>query len=277
MVVIGVPVYGQLALVRRAIVAIDRHTPVEIDLIVIDDCGPERLTEAALTSWLGSKRRWQLIQHEANEGFVGSANELFQLAGTNDVVVVNSDVEVLPGWFEGLATAITSAGRVTSAGRGTGVGQVASASSLATEGGVLSLPELIDAEPSDLVRVRAEVPASVEIPVAVAHCTWFTRAALDQVGPFDRAFDPGYGEEVDWSLRSSRSGFCHLAALHSFVRHTGNASFGTRAGFWSLARRHEVRLLTRYPIRWLAIRRFVSSRDNEFAQLMRRLRQGLAT
>ncbi len=261
------PVYGQLELTRRAISAIHRHTPADLELIVIDDHGPQRLGEADLTDWLGSDRPWRLVRHDANLGFVASVNQLFGLAGRSDVVVINSDVEVLPGWFEGLASVIDTAG------------DVASVSSLATEGGLLSVPELAGlADPGDLLRsVRAAVGQSAEIPVAVAHCTWFSRTALDAVGEFDRKFDPGYGEEVDWSLRAARHGLVHLAALHSFVRHEGGASFQPRSGFWTLARKHELRLLLRYPVRWLAIRRFANDENTEFARSMRRIRQLLRT
>jgi GT2 family glycosyltransferase len=261
--VIGVPVYGRLELVKRGLLAIDRETPVEIELIVIDDCGPQRLTEADLAEWLGSDRVWSLVRHQTNLGFVGSVNQFFELSSDADVLVVNSDVEVLPGWFEGLAAAMASSRRA------------ASASSLATEGSLLSVPELATADAAALARARASSPVAAEIPVAVAHCTWFSRAALDAVGDLDRAFDPGYGEEVDWSLRAARRGLVHLAALHSFVRHDGGASFGAGAGFWSLARRHELRLLWRYPVRWWRIRRFVADQNTEFALASKQIRQSL--
>lgn len=258
---IGVPVYGRLELVQRALQAIDRETPDGIELIVIDDCGPQRLAEAHLAGWLGSRRDWRLISHQENLGFVGSVNQLFGLAVDSDVLVVNSDVEVLPGWFEALAEAMSGSARA------------ASASSLATRGSLLSVPELATADASDLARARAQSPVAAEIPVAVAHCTWFSRAALAEVGDFDRKFDPGYGEEVDWSLRAARRGLIHLAALHSFVRHDGGASFGNGGGLWSLARRHELRLLLRYPVRWWRIRRFVADQGTDFALASKQIRR----
>jgi GT2 family glycosyltransferase len=262
-VLIGIPVYGRLELLQRAVRAIDRHTPVEVELVLIDDCGPQRLTEPMLAGWLPTGRVWRLISHQMNLGFVGSVNELFELAAGQDVVVVNSDVEVLPGWFDGLRAAIT------------GNPRAASASALASEGGLLSVSELARlADPAPrLAAVRKALPVAAEIPVAVAHCTWFARPALAEVGPFDRAFDPGYGEEVDWSLRAGRAGWLHLAALHSFVLHAGGASFGRSGRFWSLARRHELRLLLRYPVRWWQLRRFAADPGTGFAQAVRRTRQ----
>lgn len=258
---IGIPVYGRLELLQRTVRALDRHTPAQVELVLIDDCGPDRLTEPVLAGWLTSARPRRLISHQTNLGFVGSANELFELAGDSDLIVLNSDAEVLPGWFDGLRAAIA------------GDPRAASASSMADTGHLLGVPELArlaDAHAA-LAAVREAVPVSVEIPVAVGHCTWFRRQALAAVGPFDRAFDPGYGEEVDWSLRAGRAGWVHLAALHSFVLHAGGASFGRRR--WWLAHRHELRLLLRYPVRWWQLRRSVANPDTGVAQAVRRTRQ----
>jgi GT2 family glycosyltransferase len=253
--VVAVPVYGQLDLVRRCLTAIDRQTPADVGLLVIDDHGPERLTDNGVAELLDSNRAWRFVSHRDNVGFVGSVNEAFDTTGRADVVVVNSDVEVLPGWFEALTGAANSRA------------DVASISSLADNGGILSVPALAghDLTPGEWAMVRAALPAVAEIPVAVAHCTLFTRAALDTIGGFDLAFAPGYGEEVDWSLRASRRGMHHLASLHSYVLHAQSASFGRAEGLFSLQRRHELRLLARYRRQWFAIRAFARRTDSGLA------------
>lgn len=262
-VLIGIPVYGRLELLQRAVRAMDRHTPAEIELVVIDDCGQQRLTSSTLAGWLTSGRAWRLISHQTNQGFVASANEFFELAGEQDVILLNSDAEVLPGWFEGLQAAVASQPRT------------ASASAMADHGTVLSVPRL--SRPADPSRVlpllRKALPVAIELPVAVGHCTWFTRAALAEVGLFDRAFDPGYGEEVDWSMRAGNAGFVHQAALHSYVLHAGQASFGRPGRLFSLARRHELLLLRRHPARWRQLRVFARDESNALAQAKLRIDQ----
>jgi GT2 family glycosyltransferase len=248
------PVFGQLDLVRTTLSALDAHTPADIELIVVDDCGPQRLDEQSIAESVPSGRAWRLVRHQTNRGFVGSVNHIFEHAGDRDVVVVNSDVTVLPGWFDALSAA-TSGDRV------------ASASSMADNGGILSVPELVqDITPGQLEDLRGRLVPAAPIPVAVAHCSWFTRAALDEVGGFDERFSPGYGEEVDWSLRAVAAGFAHQAALGSFVRHARSASFGTSKAPFSLQRRHELILLMRYRRRWFEIRRFAREPDTELAR-----------
>jgi GT2 family glycosyltransferase len=251
-----VPVFGQLELVRRCLTALDSQTPIEVPLMLIDDCGPEQLTDELIRDVVRTGREWRLVQNEKNLGFVGSVNEAFQMAGNADVVVVNSDVQVLSGWWQGLVAAIKD------------TPAVASASTLADNGGMLSVPALAGSAISadGLARAAACVPLTADLPVAVAHCTYFTRSALDAVGSFDPAFAPGYGEEVDWSFRAKRKGFRHVAALHSYVLHERAASFGTRSGLMTLQRRHEFRLLTRYPSAWFAVRRFARSPGTDLAR-----------
>jgi GT2 family glycosyltransferase len=249
-VVLAVPVFGRLELTRACLSALDALTPTDVPLLVIDDVGPERLTTEDVAAVVTSGRSVELVLHERNVGFVGSANDAFERAAPADVVLVNSDVTVLPGWFEELRAAA-------------GGGGVASASAIADNGGILSVPALarVGALRSDdraavLATCREAVPAAVDIPVAVAHCTWFRRDALQAIGAFDLAFAPGYGEEVDWSLRARRAGRHHVAAMRSYVLHAESASFGRATSWWSLQRRHEALLLRRYPLRWLGLRRF---------------------
>ena len=66
-VLIGIPVYGRLELLQRAVRAVDRHTPAEVELVLIDDRGPQPLTESTLAGWLTSGRDWRLISHQTNQ------------------------------------------------------------------------------------------------------------------------------------------------------------------------------------------------------------------
>ena len=66
------------------------------------------------------------------------------------------------------------------------------------------------------------------LPTGVGHCCYIRRHALDLVGGFDPAFEPGYGEEVDFCQRAIAAGFRHVLADDVFTFHRGRASFGSR-------------------------------------------------
>ena len=85
------------------------------------------------------------------------------------------------------------------------------------------------------------------IPTAVGHCVYVRRHALDLVGPFDETFNPGYGEEVDFSQRAVAHGFRHVCADDVFAYHRGGTSFGRTPDARSRQARHEAIVRQRYP------------------------------
>src|ERR1035437_6246695 len=237
-----VPVFGQLDLSRRALRALDTCTPNDVAFLVVDDSGPERATEQWLDDVLRPSRARQLVVNAENLGFVRSANLAFARRNGHDVVVVNSDVVVFAGWLGHLRAAAGP--------------RVGSVTALSNNGSIATVPDPAAYPTVDSLSVlaaQADVlgPPAYEIPVGVGHCIYFSNEALADVGPFDEAFSPGYGEEVDWSIRARRRGWRHMAAPGVIVWHDAGASFGRRR---MLRRRHELRLALRYPREFVALR-----------------------
>ena len=77
-------------------------------LIVVDDASPEPELVAALDA-LARQRRITLIRHRRNRGFAASANAGMRAAAGRDVVLLNSDTLVPPGWLEELRAVAYSA------------------------------------------------------------------------------------------------------------------------------------------------------------------------
>lgn len=238
-----VPVFGQLDLAGRALRALDAHTPNDVAFLVVDDCGGERVVDEWLDEVLKPSRARQLVVNKENLGFVRSANVAFALRNDHDVVVVNSDVVVYAGWLGHLRAA---------AGPG-----VASVTALSNNGSIATVRDpaaYADVESLSVPAAQADAapPPPYDIPVGVGHCIYFSNLALAEVGVFDEAFSPGYGEEVDWSIRARRRGWRHLAAPGVIVWHDAGASFGQRR---LLRRWHELKLALRYPREFVGLRR----------------------
>lgn len=237
-----VPVFGELELASRALRSLDAHTPSDVAFLVVDDCGRDRVAEEWLAEVLQPSRARRLIVNAENLGFVRTANVAFGHREGHDVVVVNSDVVVFAGWLRHLRAA---------ADRG-----VASVTALSNNGSIATVRNPA-AYPSiehlSVLAAQADVllPSSYDIPVGVGHCLYLTNEALADVGLFDEAFSPGYGEEVDWSIRARRRGWRHVAAPAVIVWHEAGASFGNRR---LLRRRHELKLALRYPREFVGLR-----------------------
>ena len=197
----------------------------DFELVVIDDASPDM----ALTAELRRRAdlgEFTLLTQPANLGFVASANRGFGLHPDRDVVLLNSDTVVPPGWLDRLATT----GRADFVGTVTPFSNNATIASYPIPLEVNPLPEGWTATEVDQVFREANAGWHIDLPTAVGFCMYIRRACLDEVGPFDeQQFGRGYGEENDFSLRAAAKGWRNVLAADLFVFHHGRASFGAEA------------------------------------------------
>lgn len=235
-----IPVYRGFSQTKRCIESVlaDTDRPPG-RIIVIDDASPD----TSLSNWLDERARHdqiQVLRHKKNLGFVRSVNLGMKTAGQHDIVLLNSDTEVCPGWLARLTSAAYSQD------------DIATVSPFSNNATICSYPDAPGRKlPAhfttleiDLACRAANSGRVVDIPTTVGFCMYIRRAALDAVGPFDaRLFGHGYGEEVDFSRRATALGWRHILACDVFVYHEGEVSFGTesahaRKGAMALRKHH---------------------------------------
>ena len=245
-----VPVYRGLEETRRCVESVvsDPERPPG-RIVVVDDCSPE----PGLSEWLRSVADHgaiMLLRNDRNLGFVASVKRGMAGAGRRDVVLLNSDTEVPPGWLARLMAHAHSAPRI---------GTVTPFSNNAT---ICSYPAPAGALPPgrslaaiDAACRVANAGRTVEIPTAIGFCMYIRRDCLDAVGPFDeQTFGRGYGEENDFSMRAAALGWPHLLACDTFVYHAGEVSFGPDSPERARA---SVVLLARHPGYPAAVSRYM--------------------
>jgi len=141
---------------------------------------------------------------------------------SGNVVLLNSDTEVTPGWLEGLQRCLASDPSIATATPWTNNGEIA------------SLPEFCQANPvppdaAAAAGVIACAGAAIypDLPTAVGFCVAVSRAAIDRLGLFDETlFGRGYGEENDFSMRAQQAGMRNVLCDDVYVVHLGGRSFG---------------------------------------------------
>ena len=176
-----IPAYRGLAQTRRCIetVLADPARPAG-QVIVVDDRSPE----PKLSAWLDRQAAdglITLVRNRRNRGFVASVNTGIEAAGTHDVVLLNSDTEVAPGWLARLA------------GHAYATPRVASVSPFSNNATICGYPRMEGGPPAfglgvaelDAACQAANAGRSVELPTTVGFCMYVRRAALADIGMFD--------------------------------------------------------------------------------------------
>jgi glycosyltransferase involved in cell wall biosynthesis/GT2 family glycosyltransferase len=224
-VVAAVTLFGGGPTWAKCIESLVLHTDPTIPLVIFEDHGPSEvaLVEAKEICSKHGKVVW-LYKQPQNLGVVGNLNTAFNFLNPADVIVLNSDIIVGPGW----STRLVSAARSRT--------DIATATALSSNATIFTVspPKAWgDETPSiedfaSVSRIVAENSKQVRptVPVATSFCTLFTRKALNVVGGLDMIFSPGYGEEVDFSLRCVSMGFTNVAADDVYVFHATGESFG---------------------------------------------------
>jgi len=234
-----VPVFNNFKVARECVINVLKNTPAGTPIFVIDDASTDGFFSDHIHEFIDQVK---LIRNDKNLGFVGASNLGFEVTAPNDVILVNSDVMVVKHWSERLHM---DAYRLD---------LIATVTAMADRGGIASVKigdkdlrgcRLSEIESlSEYLYSLEKLPIAV-IPVGVGHCLYVKREVLTTIGFFSEEFSPGYGEEVDFSIRAVKAGFIHILSNSVIVLHHEGLSFGSSRD--ALIKQHETLLRKIYP------------------------------
>lgn len=218
-----VPVYNGHDHVQACLSSLLANTPGDdVAFVVADDASPDAAIAPLLAGFAAQDPRVRVVRRPTNLGFVGNCNEAMA-AGSRDVVILNSDTLVPPGWLDRIRRLALSSDRI------------ATVTPLSNNGEVVSVPQWLEAnrypEGVDYLQLDEIAQATgtgewIELPTAVGFAMYIRRHALDEVGLFNEdLFGKGYGEENDLSCRFRHAGYLNLVCDTVFVAHVGGVSF----------------------------------------------------
>lgn len=197
-------------------------------VIVINDCSPDLEMKNELSKFKDYVNI-EILNNEANLGFVGTVNRGMLVAEAHDVILLNSDTIVADGWLDAILQEAYSSNNSEI------IGTVTPISNNAT---ICSFPEFcIDNELPinyDVHKLASLCSTNImpaqELPTAHGYCMFIKRAVINDVGYFDQQkWGKGYAEENDFSLRASKLGWKHVVTNKTFVHHLGSVSFANNA------------------------------------------------
>ena len=221
---IVIPVYNAPDEVRDCITSVIRHTDLARDrVLVIDDGSPDPAVAPMLAAFEGTPGL-TIRRNSPNIGYTRTINLGITEAGTDDVVLLNSDTVVTPKWLEGLRATAYSRPKVATV---TAMSDNAGAFSFPVFNETCRKPDHLSHEEYALMMVQqTQACTPPEVPTGSGFCMFIRRALVDDCGLFDHeGFPRGYGEENDFCMRAMKAGWVNLVSPWSFVYHIRTASF----------------------------------------------------
>lgn len=257
-----VPVHNALAEVLDCLHSILRHTPLgeANHLLIIDDASTDLAMGEELQRFDGLPGV-RVVRNPSNLGYTRTINKGCELAGTDDVVLLNSDTVVGPHWLRNLKIA---AYRTERTGTVTAVSNNAGAFSVPRPG-TNELPDGLDVEAVARIVSDCRFDRPFEVPTGNGFCLYIKRALIGDIGLFDvQNFPVGYGEENEFCMRALMAGWCHRVDPGTYVGHVRSASFGESKQL--LMEAGMQRLQQMYPEYAGAVRGMDMSRNFEIAR-----------
>ncbi len=237
-----VPVYRGLRRTLDCLESVLSTLPSGSRLHVVEDASPDAALVAALGE-MARAGRIRLLRQARNTGFPGAANAGLRAAAGRDVVLLNSDTLVAPGWLERLRAAAHSAPDIGSV---TPLSNDATICSYPSREKANAVPGLAEVRRTARLAASANGGEVVDIPTGHGFCLYLRRDCLADVGLLrEDLFAQGYGEENEFCMRASRRGWRHVAAAGAYVGHVGGSSFGAAGAH--LVRRNLVVLNRLHP------------------------------
>lgn len=190
-------------------------------ILAVDDATPEPKLRRYLKELAAAGTIDRLV-NETNLGFVGAVNRALEALPTGDVVLLNSDTIVPPGFVERLAAVARSAP------------DIGTVTPLSNNGDIFSFPTPNDLNPMqsyegileiDRVASIANSGDVTDVPSGIGFCLYITRDCLAAIGGLSDNFERGYLEDVDLCLRARAGGFRNVCAPSVYVGHHGSKSF----------------------------------------------------
>jgi GT2 family glycosyltransferase len=190
-------------------------------VLAVDDASPDPALRRHLKQ-LASENRIDLLINSANLGFVGTVNRALAELGDGDVILLNADTLVPPGFVERLAAAAHSHA------------DIGTATPLSNNGDIFSFPRAGFDNPMppydemlalDRAAATANPMTVVDTPSGIGFCLYITRRCLNAIGGLSENFERGYLEDIDFCLRARERGFRNVCASSVYVAHHGSKSF----------------------------------------------------
>lgn len=220
-----VPIFNAIDDVKVCIERLRLYTSDNVDIILINDAS----TDASVAPLLAEAAKFpnfRVFHNEINLGFTRTVNRGIELAGANDVILLNSDARVTPRWIQGFRRALATDHKIATV---TAMSDRAGAFSAPNIGNENDLPAGIKEDDYAVAFRRRSVGTYPTVPTGNGFCMYIRRSCINAIGGLDaEAFPRGYGEENDFCMRARSAGWRNVIDDRTYVFHDRSKSFGSQ-------------------------------------------------
>ncbi|MCR8645181.1 glycosyltransferase family 2 protein [Paenibacillus sp. N1-5-1-14] len=204
-----IPNYNGYRMLAKCIASIKRYTKPPYEIIVVDNGSSDRSFE------LCRREKVKCLTLPTNQGFPVACNVGLREATGDNLLLLNNDTVVKPGWLSNMLHCLHSSQKIGIVGPMTNY-----ASGRQRIRGGIALTQ------TAVRRFNRPNPAKWrEVPRIVGLCFLFKRELLTKVGFMDEIFSPGHYEDDDYCYRARLAGYRLMIAGDTYIYHAGSKSF----------------------------------------------------
>lgn len=221
---IVIPVFNRLAFTRQCLDRLYRHTAGSYEVIVVDN-GSTDGTEAFCRDLLARRPGLRYHRNPENLGFGPACNVGARLARGPDLLFLNNDTMVTPGWLAAMLETLRADPRVGIVGiqqRFPYTRRIHHTGIIFTAGGV---PQHLY---PDADAALPHVNRQRDYQAVTGSCLLIPRDLFFEVGGFDEGYRNGY-EDVDLCFAVRARGYRVVCCTRAFIYHYGQITEGRTA------------------------------------------------